>query len=311
MKTQNYYFGLILLIFSGINNCSCQDDFPIVKGKYLGQKPPELIPELFAPGIVSTEKSELTCTFSPDGNELFFTVWKAGQNTLMTMKQENGRLIQPSVAQFSGNHSDVDPYFTLDGRRLYFSSMRPLADSGASKDSDLWYVEKTTDGNWSDPIHLNAPNTPEKDDYYTSITSNGTLYFSIFESHGSGGDIYRSKLENGQYVEPELLEYSISTESNEHDPFIALDESYLIFTSERPGGFGRGDLYISFQNPDGTWTAPKNMGETINTDGFEFTAMLSPDGRYLFFTRNINRNGDIYWVDARIINELKPNELKN
>ncbi|MCP5101786.1 MAG: hypothetical protein GY950_00320 [bacterium] len=306
MKKRIFFLGIVFftVIFINIfiNSFAGQENFPLLKGPYLGQKPPGLTPELFASGIVSTERTELNCAFSPDGSELFFTVWKAGQNTLMTMKQENGCWTRPAVAAFSGSYSDVDPYITRDGKRLYFSSMRPLTGTGAAKDSDIWYVEKTGEGKWSKPIHPGMPNTPGKDDYYTSITREGTLYFSIFETHGSPGDIYRSRLKNGHYTAPERIKNSVSTRFNEHDPFVAPDESYLIFTSNRPGGYGRGDLYISFRSPGGTWTEPKNMGKTINSTGYDFCPLLSPDGKYLFFTRNINRNGDIYWVDAKIIN---------
>jgi len=275
---------------------------------YLGQKPPGLNPEVFAPGVVSTSKSELNCVFSPDGDEVYFTEWKAGANTIMMMKRKDGRWSKRTVASFSGQYSDVDPYITADGKRLYFSSTRPSSGTGKPKDSDLWYVEKTADDVWGEPVRLEEPNTAGKDDYYTSISENGTLYFSIFEGRGDAGDIYRSRLVGGEYTPAERIEYSISTRSNEHDPFIATDESYLIFTSDRPGGLGKGDLYISFQADDGTWTEPKNMGEKINSSGYDYCAMLSADGKYLFFTRNVNRQGDIYWVDAKIIEELKPSE---
>ena len=306
MKQELCSIGLMLLISCLLSGCTGEKNPAVKNTPYLGQEPPGLKPEIFAPNIVSTEKNELNCVFSPDGNEVYFTVWKEGVNTIMTMKQKNGWWSERTVAPFSGNYSDVDPYISADGKKLYFSSMRPLDNTGESKDSDIWYVEKTKDDGWGQPVRLDEPNSMGKDDYYTSISSNGTLYFSVFQTHGSPGDIYRSKLVNGQYTSADRFENSISTESNEHDPFIAPDESYLIFTSDRPGGYGRGDLYISFQTEDGKWTEPKNMGEEINSSGYDFCPMLSSDGKYLFFTRNINRNGDIYWVDAKIIEKLRP-----
>ncbi len=286
--------------------CQKQENFPQLKGPYLGQKPPGLTPVIFAKDIVSTGKSELSCAFTPDGLELYFTIWEAGNTTLMTMKQQKGRWNKPSVVWFSGHYSDVDPYVTFDGKRLYFSSTRPLHGTGSSKDSDLWYVERTEPGQWGTPTHLETPNTSGKDDYYTSMTRGGTLYFSVFETHGSPGDIYHSQWEKGQYTAPERVKGSVNTEFNEHDPFVAPDESYLIFTSNRPGGYGKEDLYITFREPGGTWTEVRNMGKSINSSGYDFCPMLSPDNKYLFFTRNINRNGDIYWVDAKIIQEFQP-----
>jgi Tol biopolymer transport system component len=300
--------GLLLAACFGLNYSVEQERVPVLKGKYLGQKVPGLNPLIFAKGIVSTKTSELNCVFTPDGKELYFTSRKTGKNTLMVIKQEQGLWTAPSVVSFSGSYSDVDPYVTADGKRLYFSSSRPLSGSGPAKDADLWYVERTAAGTWGTPVRLQNLNSAGKDDYYTSISRQGTLYFSIFETHGSPGDIYLSRNVKGTFGKPEKVKGPVNTEHNEHDPFIAPDESYLIFTSNRPGGYGRNDLYIVFRKPDGTWTEARNMGKTVNSEGYDFCPMLSPDGKYLFFTRNINRNGDIYWVDAKIIDAFRPVE---
>jgi Tol biopolymer transport system component len=90
----------------------------------------------------------------------------------------------------------------------------------------------------------------------------------------------------------------INTKYLEHDPFIAPDESYLLFTSvDRPGGFGTGDLYISSRMKDGTWTEAKNLGKVFNTNGYDFCPIVSPDGKYFFFSSK----GDIYWVRVEAI----------
>jgi Tol biopolymer transport system component len=118
-------------------------------------------------------------------------------------------------------------------------------------------------------------------------------------------DIWRSRFVNGKYTLPENLE-EINTEHYEDGPFIAPDESYLIFESERPGGIGGSiDLYISFRKDDGSWSVPVNMGETINSDKTDRWARVTPDGKYLFFGSNRNGNMDIYWIDAKIISNLK------
>ena len=271
-----------------------------LRGPYLGQTPPGTTPQLFAPGVVSTRALELNATFTPDGNELYFSRKIDGRNTLMTTVRVDDVWTPPVVASFSGTFADVDPFVTRDGRRLYFSSKRPVAGTGGSKDADLWYLERENEGAWGEPVHLGGLNTAQ-DDYYTSVSDDGVLYFSIFGPSGSG-DIYRAGEQDGGYGPAERVDHGISTEASEHDPFVAPDASYLIFTSDRQGGHGSGDLWVSFAAADGAWTEPVNLGESINTPEYEFCAMLSPDGRYLFFT---SRN-DIYWVDSEVIESLRP-----
>ena len=106
----------------------------------------------------------------------------------------------------------------------------------------------------------------------------------------------------GGFGPAERVDGGISTAASEHDPFVSPDGSYLIFTSDRPGGHGSADLYISFASPDGAWTEPVNMGKSINSAHYDFCAMLSPDDNYLFWT---SRN-EIYWVDAKVIDSLRP-----
>lgn len=294
---------LFILVFSAC--FAAPEPAAPLRGDYLGQTPPGMTPTIFAPGVVSTRVSELNAAFSPDGDELYFTRRIDDRNTLMTMRRKDGVWTPPAVARSSGTFSDVDPFITRDGRRLYFSSSRPLDGAGEPKDSDLWYLEREAGGEWGEPIHPGNPNTAGKDDYYTSLTDDGTLYFSIFASHGEGGDIYRAEQIDGGFGPAERIGAGISTEANEHDPFVAPDGRFLIFTSNRPGGYGSADLYVSFAGPDGSWSEPVNMGESINSEGYDYCAMLSPDGKYLFFTRNIDRNGEIYWVDAQVIETLR------
>ena len=274
-------------------------------GPYLGQNPPGAKPVLFAEGIVSTEANELNCVFSPDGSVVVFSEWREGQNTLMAITRDGGSWGGRTVLPFSGHSSDVDPVFSADGTRLYFSSKRPRDGDDQLGDSDLWSVERTADGVWGEPTLLAGVNSPEMDEYYTSITADGTLYFSVFPEHGSPGDIYRAGPMEDGYAAPELIGEPVSTEHSEHDPFIAPDGSYLIFTSDRPGGHGRGDLWVVFRMSGGGWSEAVNMGSEINTPGYDYCAMLSPDGRYLFFTRNAGGNGDIYWVDAAVIDRIR------
>ena len=93
---------------------------------------------------------------------------------------------------------------------------------------------------------------------------------------------------------------------------VAPDESYLIVSSGRPGGFGQGDLYISFRDEDGDWRQPVNLGESINSEQVDFCPMVTPDGKYLFFSRRWGASWDettrceVFWVDVRVLDRFRP-----
>jgi ankyrin repeat protein len=271
---------------------------PVLEGEYLGQQKPGLTPELFAPGVVSTEKSELNSVFTPDGKEFYFTI----KCKIMVMKQENNRWIKPEVTSFSGEYCDVDLFISPDGKKLYYCSNRPLEGKEESKkDFDIWVVERIKDG-WSAPQNLGNPINSTEDEFYPSVTRDGTMYFQSQRPDSKGSkDIYRSKPVNGKYEKVENVGDVINSEFFEGDVLISPDEGFMIFSVERPGGFGRGDLYLSSRDKNDNWTTPENMGNEINTEHHENCPILSPDGKFLFFTRH----NDIFWVDAGIIQKFK------
>jgi Tol biopolymer transport system component len=287
--------------------------WPVLKGPYLGQKPPGITPAVFAPGIISTEATEFANTFSPDGKEFYFT--RVNQNRKMPVIMFTGMVNnlwqKPRIASFSGKYHDVDPMFSADNNSLYFSSSRPLNGQGArKKDYDNWHVMRTATG-WSEPRNLGSMVNSTRDEFYPSFTKNGTLYFISFQNGGYGkGDFYRSELSNGKFSQPENLGSNINTQYREGDGFIAPDESYFLFSAFIPGNTGSGDLYISFRKKNGLWTRARNLGEKLNSKGNEFTPVITPDGKYLFFASDRSGNDEIYWVDATVIDDIKPKELK-
>jgi Tol biopolymer transport system component len=298
MKKAFLWIGFLILTVMFASGWIAQDELTDLKGDYMGQKPPGMIPEKFLPGIVSTSKSEFNAAFSPDGNYFFYSISEGGRETMFYMKRVNDRWTVPRSAPFASKKNDCDPYFSHDGQRLYFISTRPKQNEPKSKDWDIYFVEREGQV-WSEPQNIGPPVNSKYDEYYVSLTKAGTIYFASDRKGGQGShDIYRSKSVDGRFGKPENLGPAINTKHMEHDPFVAPDESYIVFTSvDRPGGFGSGDMYISFRRKDGTWTEAKNLGKLYNTSGYDFCPILSPDGKYFFFTQK----GDIYWVKIEAI----------
>ncbi|HLA69229.1 MAG TPA: hypothetical protein VJN65_05965 [Bacteroidota bacterium] len=281
---------------------------PSPRWDYYGLKPPGVQAELFAPGIISTSDHEHSSpAFSPDGNEVYWSVRIRdiiGREVIRFMQKVNGQWTSPRIASFSDTTSgDLYPTFSLDGKRIYFTSDRPRARNEEPKNRNVWLAGRK--GNeWLEPKAIGFDSL---DTYGFSLTNDETLYSMAQRSDKTGSyDIYRSRSENGRYTRPQKLRDSINTEHYEDCPYVAPDESFLIFESNRPGGFGSTDLYISFHTTDGSWTAPRNMGSVVNTGSSERFAYLSPDRRYFFFGSNRSGNFDIYWIDATMIDGLEP-----
>jgi L-ascorbate metabolism protein UlaG (beta-lactamase superfamily) len=279
-------------------------DFHKLSGDYLGQSPPGATPEVFGRGTVSTDQIEHSSpAFSPDGTEVFWTISRP-PHVIMTMRREGCVWSAPTVAPFSGRYFDSGPAFSVDGRKIYFWSVRPRP--GEKGTGETWFVEKGENG-WREPQQLDVVSRyPEVQGAVTpTIARNGTLYFQ----GASGGvpGLYRAELVNGEYARPQLLPQSINQAGSLNwTPFIAPDESYLLFSSNRHDRRGGGDLYISRRSVDGSWTEPVSLGEPVNSGQQERFPMLSPDGRYLFFTRPTpGHDHDVYWVAAASIPALR------
>lgn len=283
------------------------------KGLYLGQHPPGKKPELFAPGIISTNYYEHSSpAFSPDGNTVLWTVIYAHGKPaqLLEMRQENGEWSQPASPSFADKNADeFYPAFSSDGKKLYFSSRRKVPDGYKDAGLRIWEVDKTSAG-WGNPVPFDTT-VSTGEDYAMSMSDDGTVYFAVRRQQGRVFDIVSSVKQNNRYQKPEMLPYNINTTGSEDGAFIAPDGSYLIFESARSGSIeGSTDLYISFRNKDGTWMPAKNMGPEINSKHTERFPRLSPNGKYLFFGSDRNESPgslgtDVFWVDASVITNLK------
>lgn len=287
---------LLLLVLSMLVTgiCVAQDDsleesdFPVLTGPYLGQEPPGEIPEIFAPGIVSTALNEHSCTFSPSGDEFYFTRILNDVPTIMCTRQVNGSWSVPGVATFSGSYLDRLPQMSPDGTTIYFQSRRPRPGHHSPGEISIWVSTRTDSEDWKESKPLIADLSMKNAGISVAVASNGTLYAS---------GIVRLRPEDRDYAKPERL----TPDLNGTYPFIAPDESYILYCSGK-----QRDLVVSFHRPDDSWTEPQLILEQQEPFWIQGFPIVSPDRKYLFFTAD----HDIYWVSAKIIEELRPKELK-
>ncbi len=317
MKSKGWILLILFIIGFSIwrysNGENEKNRFPVLKGPYLGQKPPSKKAVKFARGILAIDDLGFNTAFSPDGNELFFTYIKrkTEENFQYVIKhsiRENNIWHGPEVAFFSGVYDDADVTFTPDGKRLFFCSDRPHPKSA---DMDIWYIEKTDSG-WSQPIYAGTEVNTIYNEVHAVFTQKGNLFFASNRPGGYGDkDIYMAKLRNGRFTGITNLGPNVNSKCLDSNCYVPPDERYIIFESMKPGGYGEVDLYVSFQAADRDWTKAINLGDSVNTEGYDLAPIVSPDGKYLFFfrTRCGDKNG-IYWMDAKIIQELKPKGSK-
>lgn len=263
-----------------------------------------LQPQLFAEGVVSTVDDEIGGAFSPDGRAFYFTrlvpYTTAPRLGIMCVSHfANGRWNPAEILPFSGKNLDFPPRFDSTGNRMLFASSRPLPD-GTRGGIRIWEVERTSAG-WGEPHPLPPPINPAGVHWTgdPSIADDGTLYFSSDHEGPETIHIYRSRLVNGKYSEPEKLGPEINSEFNDSQPYVSPNGKILLFAStgsgeppfnRRPkeimgGGkpYPRADLYVSFEE-NGKWTPARHLEHGINTEAEEEYPFLTPDGRYLFFS---------------------------
>jgi len=289
-------------------------------GPWMGEEEPGPEPKVFAPDLVSSNRFEHgSVTFSPDGTEAF---WESSfmpnetgysQGRILTSRRENGGWTPPAFAPFSPSWrtSDDVPFFHPRGDALYFDSSRPDQGEDDQFRERLWIVRKTT-GGWGDPeLIQGGPNTMGLH-WQFSVAANGNLYFGSDHPGGFGaGDVWVSRYLEGVYQPPENLGPVINSAASEDSPFIAPDESYLLFTAmDRPDSMGGTDLYISFRTPDGGWTEAMNLGPPVNTTSNDLCPQVSADGRFLFWNSHSGGNADVYWVAAGLLQTLREEALR-
>ena len=255
-------------------------------------------PELYGAGLFSTGAWDFFLAFTPDQQRALFcqandsfTVFQIYE----TRRSKEGRWSAPVVPRFAGSWSNADPHITADGRTVYFISNRPgPGESGPQATHDIWSARLDSTGEWGDAVRVPAPvSMPGVDEWSPSVAANGNLYFGSQRANGRGAnDLWVARWNGAAYDSLENLGDSINTARGEVEPWIARDESYLIFSGRgRPDGVGGFDLYLS-RRVNGTWSQARPIAE-VNTKALEFNQSVSPDGKWLYFSSTRPHEGPL------------------
>ncbi len=302
MKNMSLILCILIIIIPSI---LLSQDFPELKGPYLGQEPPGKTPEIFAKGIISNNnRGERDVCFSYDGKEMLFSRQNEVESKydgydIMYTELENGKWSKPVITSFSSpGYGDLEAFFTPGGQQVFFNSKRPPL---GKKGWETWFVKREGD-KWGTPELLGKPFGRV---CYTTFSRTGYMYYTREDLT----ELYRASFANGKLGEPEKLGKNANFYKIQFNAFIAPDESYLIFSAmKNPENNKVYDLFICFKTKTGTWTKPVDLGPEINTSNKVSSPYVSPDGKYFFFSSDKSGVQNIYWMNSKLIEDLKPED---
>ena len=275
--------------------------------KYFNQIPPDSFPKVFAPNIISLpDRWEGNASFSADGKELYFNVFKDSTKSIFKSRFINGKWETPSPFEAIGKENNWEPFINLNGKEFYFISSRPPGTP--EWNGRIWKSKRLPNNDWAAPEMVDLGWETQNGYWFPNTSLKNKLFFGgNFPEVGNQGkgDLYYWNATTEKTYNLEKL----NTAFEEWDPFIAPDESFILWASDKDGGYGGTDLYVSFWSIEtGDWEMPINLGDKINTEAYEVAPRISPDGKYLFFDRPMKGTQDIYWVSMDVIYALKPNQ---
>ena len=252
---------------------------------------------VFEPDVISNDQV-FGGSFSPDGKEVYFTAAFGGRDSLQIFhsKKLKGLWQKPRPAHFAyRRYKQIDPFVSPDGNTILYNS-----NNNAPGDFDIYAIYYSTKG-WSAPKRLGSEINTGNSEFYATMSNNGNLYFT---RRVKDNDLYVSKYVNGKYQTAVPLDPVINA-GNESNPYISAAEDYLIFFSDRKGGFGDSDLYISFLK-NGKWSIPQNLGPKVNSAIAEFCPGVDQKNDLFYFSRTEmvgkQRVENIYFIKLKELN---------
>jgi Tol biopolymer transport system component len=232
---------------------------------------------LLAPGEISTTRNDYNYTSASAADVAVFARSDAefARAKILIVRGS----ASPELIEFSDErYSDSDPQISPDGRTLWFVSDRPIEGEQPHGGLNVWRSD-LLEGRWAAPRPISKANSAGVE--LGPEVHGDQLTFNSTRRGGAGGlDIWSMPLAGDEPPQP--FSAPINSKANEGDFTLSKDGRVALFWSDRPGGAGGGDIWLSVKQDD-TWSNPVNLGRAVNGPGFEFTPSLSPDERTLYF----------------------------
>lgn len=251
-------------------------------------------PSLFAPGSVVDGMDQRDSALSSDGRHFLYTLGTLTGSAILHAKKKKGPWLTPRIASFcvvpGVKQRDLEPAFLPGTLDLYFASDRPMPGEEECSDFNLWRTTWTGE-RWVTPEPVPGVNE-EGHEFYPSLSTDGTLYFTARRTDGVGGeDLWMARPTAEGFEAPVLVPGALNTETDEFNAAVHPDGKLIAFGSARPDGLGGGDLYFSRLRADGTWSEGYLAPEPINSPQLDFCPFFQQDSDVLWFTSNRKDEG--------------------
>jgi hypothetical protein len=262
--------------------------------KYFDTDYPDTLPKKYATDIISIkDRFQESLTMSIEGKEQLFTQTLSVnwfQKQIIKIKTTDSGKTVIDTLRFSRKFAMfAEPMISLNNKRLFFIA-----------NYRCWYSNRSNSGDWLTPIRLDSVSRGEE--YWYTRLLYDELSDTVFSSVTKDRSMFRSK----RYL---AFKNAISPGC---DPYISRNGDYMIFSSLKEDGYGQGDLCVCFNDGNGNWSKAYNLGPEINTKYFEYGPFISPDEKYLFFSRREKWENaafsDIYWVSIKVIDKYRKAE---
>jgi len=191
--------------------------------------------------------------------------------------------------QVNTEFHEYKPVITADESLLFFTSRRSNT-IGNQKDpvyndyyEDIYYSTKQADGQWSQAKNIGEPVNTEDHDANSGLSIDGSKLI-IYLGNKNNGDLFETELSGEKWGKPRDFGKNINTDNHESSASYSLDGQSVYFVSDRPGGFGDRDIYVSKRDEKGRWGKAENLGQTINTEYGEEGIFMHPDGKTIYFS---------------------------
>ncbi|TWB46131.1 WD40 repeat protein [Nitrospirillum pindoramense] len=244
----------------------------------------------WAPSGIASDQYESHPAFDPLTGDLYFvrsTPQFRGWRILYSHCTPSG-WSPPQDAPFAGDGVEADPWFSPDGRSVWFISNR-TTDGVHREDLDIWRVERGADGHWGQPVRLPSPINSMGYEWFPRLAPDGWLYFGSDRPGGFGKtDIWRARADGQGGWTVENAGPALNGPDDEYEALPSPDGQRLILMAENGAGDVR-TLYESHKTDNG-WSPRRALGPDVNATGSEIGALFSPTGKTLMFARDLHGN---------------------